>query len=92
MGNDLHWMITPKPVEEQLHGLSYSTWHFLAKLWNKEDKNDLGGIELNHSDLRQLDTIKATAKASNNKELAEDMNDLIKAIGKYDSITLSIRG
>lgn len=92
MGNDLYWKQTPKEPEEENNGLHYSTWHFLAELWNKEDRNDLAETVLTKKDIAELKTILITAKASNNKELAEDMQELIDAITKLDSVTLIIRG
>jgi hypothetical protein len=93
MGNDLYWKQTPKePEEHQYNGLSYSTWHFLAELWNEEDKNDLSGKTLTMKDIPQIEVILATAKFSNNQDLVEDMLDLIAGIMKWKSITLFVEG
>jgi hypothetical protein len=91
MGNDLYWKKTPKEPEEIYSGLSYTTWHFLAELWNK-DIADLSGMELKKSNIEQLKTIAFTAKESGNRELMQDMQELVKAIIEHDSITLEVRG
>lgn len=91
MGTDLYWKQTPKEPEEGYNSLYFSTWHFLAELWNKEEREDLDGIKLTTNDLKELKTILLTAKQSNNNDLAEDIQELINAINKFESITLFIR-
>lgn len=91
MGKDLYYMQTPKPVEETYHDLEYSTWHFLTDLWNQQDRMDLDGRVLDKSDIPPLKIVLTTAKSSNNEKLADDMEELINAINKMESITLVIR-
>ena len=90
MGKDLYYMQTPKLEEEKYYDLEYSTWHFLANLWNIEVM-DVNGRILDKSDEPPLKIVMATAKSCNNERLAKDIEELINAINKMESITLVIR-
>jgi hypothetical protein len=92
MGNDLYWKKTPKPEKETYNSLSYSTWHFLQKLWDKKELEDLNGVELDHKNVDQLLTIRITALECGNEDLGNNITSLINAIEKYESITLYIKG
>lgn len=92
MGNDLYWKQTPKPVEEQLHGLSLHTWHMLTEIFKKDDFNDLQGFEFDKSDLERLSLMRDTAIACGEQEFADDITGMIGGIKKYDSITLVVSG
>ena len=91
MGNDLYWKQTPKPKEEKLGGLHYSTWHNLKEIWGYEEIDDLDGVVLTEDDIKDLRIIRATAKLCGNAELQADMQELIDAIEKLESITFVIR-
>ena len=92
MGNDLHWKQTPKPVEEEHHGLSMHTWHMLAEIFKKEDFEDLEGAEFSKADLKRLELIHDTAKACGDHEFASDIHGMMEGIWKFESITLVIKG
>lgn len=100
MGNDLYWKITPKKKKEKLHLISYGTWHHLPLIWNKikddeyfvKEPDDLSGLKLTKKELPGLRKRYQNAFNLGNKTLAEDLDELIKAIEKYDSITLVISG
>jgi hypothetical protein len=92
MGNDLYWKITPKPVDEKLHGLSCNSWHILSEILNKDD-SDMNGLEFSRDDLSFLRTVLRACRAtSDNEFFIEELNDMINAIEKHDSITFTIRG
>lgn len=91
MGADLYWKKTPKLQDEKFTELGMPTWGFLSDLWEIEEQNDFDEKELNRSNLPQLEAVYLTAKASNNKELAEDIKSLIDGIKKHESITLNVR-
>jgi hypothetical protein len=92
MGNDLYWKQTPKPVEEEHHGLSMATWGRLATIWQKE-MEDMSGIEITRDDLKELEVIHNTAIAIGGEaEFTSEIHDLIEGVRKYDSITLVILG
>lgn len=93
MGNDLHYIETPKEEKDRTLGsLHHSTWVFLTDFYGREEKEDVDGITLDKSNTDTLKTIFLTAEASNNSDLADDMRELIRAINKYESITLVVRG
>lgn len=92
MGNDLYWKKTPKKEEEEYKCISYTTWHFLSKLYNQEEKEDLSGLELGRDSLEKLKIVLFTAKECSDDELASDINGMILGIEKYGSITLAVRG
>lgn len=92
MGNDLYWLPTPKPKEEQTYGLTMFTWHFLAEYFDYTDIDNLEGVTLDKDRLRHLGLMKLTATACGNKMLMNDLQELIDGIIKYDSITLTIKG
>jgi hypothetical protein len=92
MGNDLYWKKTPKPTQEETHGISYATWGRLSTIWDK-DMNDMSGIELDKTDIPELRMIQRTASAiGGESEFETEINEIIEGIKKFDSITFIIRG
>jgi methyltransferase-like protein len=90
MGNDLYWKVTPKEPEEELNGVYYNTWYFLQELFGYEEKEDIAGRVLNKSNIPRLKNM--AAQNPTNDTLCEDVEELVAAIEKYNSITLVIRG
>lgn len=96
MGKDLFWKVTPKPIEETTHELSYSTMHYLRKLFNQEEEDNtdyLHGYELTayHSSLMS-DALPNLSKTSTAEiQIREDFLVLIEAIAQVESITLVVK-
>ena len=93
MGMDLYWKITPKPLEEEFFSFEDN---FFCNLWGVDwgDREELNGKELTRGDLPELRLAISVLKAlrmPTNKDIIDNIQKMIWAIEKHDSITIVAR-
>jgi hypothetical protein len=94
MGNDLYWIVTPKPAEPKEHSIDDKTRNLLLDLKGSASIEDLQGIALTLTDIKYLAGILIAADIfeGEHSDVSTHVRAIIEAIKKEGSITLVVHG